>query len=44
MDGVKVIVARAAARGEVPASLDPRLVMEICHGPIMLPGAFPDSP
>jgi AcrR family transcriptional regulator len=29
---MKVIVTRAAKRGEVPLSLDPRLVMEMCAG------------
>jgi AcrR family transcriptional regulator len=36
LDGIREIVARAAARGEVPKSLDVRLVIEVCAGPIIL--------
>ena len=36
VDGVREIVRRAVVRGEVPASLDPRLVMEICAGAVMM--------
>jgi AcrR family transcriptional regulator len=36
LETTREIVARAVARGEVPASLDPRLVMEMSSGPIML--------
>jgi AcrR family transcriptional regulator len=36
LEAVRQIVTRARARGEVPASLDPRLVMEIFSGSITL--------
>jgi len=36
LDGVREIVARAVARGEAPASLDPRFVTEMCSGPMIL--------
>jgi AcrR family transcriptional regulator len=36
LETVREIVARAVARGEVPASLDPRFVMEMTSGPMML--------
>lgn len=38
LNNVSEILERAIARGEVPKSLDPRLVMEICAGPTMLHG------
>jgi AcrR family transcriptional regulator len=36
VEGVREVVTRAAARGEVPKSLDPRVVMEMCAGPFMM--------
>jgi AcrR family transcriptional regulator len=36
LEVIRVIVARAKKRDEVPFSLDPRLVMEMCAGPITL--------
>jgi AcrR family transcriptional regulator len=36
LEVMREIVMRARARGEVPASLDPRFVMEMTSGPLML--------
>ena len=36
LEGVRVIVTRAIERGELSPSLDPRLVLEMTTGPIML--------
>ncbi len=36
LEALRVVVARGIERSEVPLSLDPRLVMEMCAGPIML--------
>jgi AcrR family transcriptional regulator len=36
LEGMRQVVIRARARGEVPTSLDPRLVLEMSSGSIML--------